>query len=106
MLSGEQVLQLMQAGFTADEIRAYNGGPAPAAAENTDSGTIQSDVSNDETPAAPEPDPAITALTEAVKGLQATVTAMQKANVKTASQPEPEKRRTAEDAIRNFLSQM
>lgn len=102
MLSGEQVLQLIEAGFSAEEIRAYNGGPAPAEAEKTDSGTTQSDVSKEESPAPPEPDPAIAALTSAVKGLQDTVAAIQKANLRGAQMPD-DKRPTADDAIRNFF---
>ena len=108
MLSSEQIFRMLDAGFTADEIRSYNDvEPVQGAQENQIPKEETSDVPTETevTPAAPGPDPAITALTDAVKQLQETVKQMQKSNAKAAVQA-TEQRVTAEDAIKNFFQKL
>jgi DNA-binding transcriptional MerR regulator len=102
-----EVKELLAAGFTADEIRSMQdepetkpeGNPAetPAKPAETPAGTPAEDK--------PAENDAVRALSETVKELQKTIKEMQAANVAGARQ-EQDKKPTAEDAIKNFLSKM
>lgn len=109
-----EVKELLSAGFTADEIRSMEAGAAPDPAQNNQdpAQSNQDPAQSNQDPAQNNQDPepagvseSVKALSETVKELQKTIKEMQAANIAGAKQ-EPDKKPTAEDAIKNFLSKM
>ena len=106
-MTTQEVLTLVKAGFTADEIRHLSGAgaapaapepaaPAPAAPEEPDPPAQDSEPSPDPEPAAPDPAPAAPAwFEEFVRRNNEEMAAMQRAlqitNVRRAAPAEPQK---------------
>ena len=107
-MNAQEVLALVQAGFTADEIRQMNGAaaapaPAPAAPEDPTPPVPDPEPAPDPTPAAPDPAPAAEPnpaaapawFTEFVQKNNEEMAAMQRAlqitNVRRAAPAEPQK---------------
>lgn len=108
-MTTSEIITLLNAGYTKAEIEALEKGGAPEAKTEE-----KKDVSLEETKdkpdaASPAPDSAgseaMNELAKTVASLSATVKALQESNLKAARQ-EQVKPRTAEDAIKNFMSRM
>ena len=95
MLTGEQVLSMIEAGFSAEEIRQYNQPEAPADPEPAPEPEVPADP--EEAPADPE-----NVSREEFKALQDSIAQLTKTiqanNILHASKQTPEKTLTPEEA--------
>ena len=106
-MNGEEILKLIDAGFTADEVRKMQTETSepPATSEPQGAEETKSEVK-------PEADKGkdintdfMDSITKAVSDLTDKVKAIQENNVKTAKQ-EPTKDLSAEDVIKSFVESM
>ena len=107
-MNGEEVLKLIDAGFTAEEVRKMQTESAEPPANTSEPQTKEvheeSDVKLDDKQKDINTD-FMDSITKAVSDLTDKVKAIQENNVKTAKQ-EPTKDLSAEDVIKSFVESM
>ena len=108
-MNGEEVLKLIDAGFTAEEVRKMQ---TETASQSTDSQGVEGSQSQEHESEVDEGDKSkdintdfMDSITKAVSDLTDKVKAIQENNVKTAKQ-EPTKDLSAEDVIKSFVESM
>lgn len=101
-MNQEEVLKLIDAGFTADEIRAMKAEPAGEnpAPENPAPETPAPDVK------APEVSTEIQNLTEQISKLNETVVKLQEANIKNARTGSAKAADPVNEQIRKFIEEL
>lgn len=102
MLNSEQVLKLIDAGFSADEVRGMFGAGETAEQPDTPEAEEQPDAAQDDAETSPEQPQTLTA--EDVRNIvrEQLKAAQQSANARTASRGGSEKPLTAEDVLRDL----
>ena len=115
-MTNEEALQLVKAGFSADEIRAFGWSPEPPKEEPKDNGGNADDQNtqpgaddNASNGAAlpSEVSETIKGLTETVNSLTETVKAMQVANQKNARKTKNDNApKSADEVIKGFIENM
>lgn len=105
-MNGEEVLKLIEAGFTAEEVRKMQtetaDAPATSEPETAEKGT--SEVTADDKPKDINTD-FMDSITKAVSDLTDKVKAIQENNIKNTTQ-EAKKELSAEDVIKSFVESM
>lgn len=107
-MNGEEVLKLIDAGFTAEEVRKMQTETAEPPAQSGEPQTAEVHEESDVTPDDKSKDintDFMDSITKAVSDLTDKVKAIQENNVKTAKQ-EPTKDLSAEDVIKSFVESM
>ena len=102
-MNQEEVLKLIDAGFTADEIRAMKSEPAPeegGAPAPEEGGAPAPEVK------APEVSAEIQNLTEQIGKLNETVVKLQEANIKNARTGSPNVSDPVNEQIEKFLKEL
>ena len=109
----ETITKLVNAGYTKAEIDAMAGEPESAGAGETAGADIESagkepsnaGAENESEIKGDEISDVVKSLTESVKGLEATVKAMQEKNAGTASTEKPDKN-TVDDVMKSFIDSL
>lgn len=115
-MTNEEALQLVKAGFSADEIRAFGWSPEPPKEEPKDNGGNAKDQNEqpgtDDKPSGDaglpsEVSETIKGLTETVNSLTQTVKALQENNQKTAKKSKNDNApKSADEVIKGFIENM
>lgn len=115
-MTNEEAMKLVNAGFTADEIRAFGWSPEPKNEDEKDNGGNAKDPNEqpgaDDKPSndaglPSEVSETIKGLTETVNSLTQTVKAMQENNQKTAKKSKNDNApKSADEVIKGFIENM
>ena len=115
-MTNEEALQLVKAGFSADEIRAFGWSPEPKNEDDKDNGGNAKDQNEqpgtDDKPSGDaglpsEVSETIKGLTETVNSLTQTVKALQENNQKTAKKSKNDNApKSADEVIKGFIENM
>ena len=100
-MNQEEVLELIDAGFTADEIRAMKSEPAPEPEPAPAEGAAPAPEVK-----APEVSAEIQNLTEQIGKLNETVVKLQEANIKNARTGSPKVDDPVNEQINSFLKEL
>lgn len=104
-MDSNEVLKLIDAGFTADEIRAMKT-PEPTEGTEPAEGNEPTEGTEGTEPSEPTKSPDLEALTASIKELQATVKSIQESNINNGKTYKPAVTDKIKDTIDSFIKEL